>query len=288
MLLLIPLGAEREDAWLPKATLGLVALNVLAFLLTSGAELDKRSSELEEVAQVAAHSIRGLPVAAQERAKRYSSPLTFLEEDTLWAFEARSDLDRERLTACREDYRRLKSEHAFYRYGFVPGNPTLLRFLSHQFLHADFLHLLFNMLFLWTAGGLLETTLGTAGLVPFYLLAGIAAALSHGATHPGSAEPAIGASGAVAGLMGACLALHARHPLRLALVAGFGLAPRISLVSLPVAVVLGLWLLEQLFMAAFRSSALNIAFDAHLGGFAFGLLTALVLRLWQKLREASA
>jgi membrane associated rhomboid family serine protease len=84
----------------------------------------------------------------------------------------------------------------------------------------------------------------------------------------------------VAGIMGMCAVLHLRERIRVALVAGLGLAPRISLHSVPAAVLLGLWLVEQIFMASFRSSSLNVAFEAHLGGFAFGVVAAVSARLW--------
>ncbi len=280
MLLLIPLGADEPRPRLPRATLALVGLNLLVFLLTSGAGLTRSNAELVEIEKIAEYSVRGLPAATQARAARYPSPLAFIEKDALWPSEATSPIDRERLLACRDDDLRLKRSHPYYRFGFVPAEISLVRLLSHQFLHADVLHLLFNMLFLWTVGGLIEMTLGATPFVVCYLLAGVAAALAHAAAHPTSAEPAIGASGAVAGIMGMCAVLHFRERIRIALVAGLGIAPRISLVSLPAAVMLGLWLIEQIFMASFHSSSLNVAFEAHLGGFAFGVAAAVAARFW--------
>jgi membrane associated rhomboid family serine protease len=281
VLLLIPLGSDEPRPRLPAATLALVGLNLLVFLLSSGAELDRNDAELAEIARIAEYSVRGLPEATRQRAARYPSALEFVAQDTEWLSEGGSQVDRDRLLACRDDYLRLKSRHPFYRFGFLPSEPSLLRLVSHQFLHADFLHLLFNMLFLWTVGGLVETTLGALPFLVCYLLSGCAAALAHAASHPAASEPAIGASGAVAGVMGMCAVLHFREPIRVALVAGLGIAPRISLHALPAAVLLGLWLLEQLFMASFRSSSLNIAFEAHLGGFVFGVAAAGAARLWQ-------
>lgn len=148
MLLLIPLGTDEPQPRLPRATAALVGLNLLAFLLSSGADVARGNAELAEIERVAEYSVRGLPAATQERAARYSSSLAFLEADALWPSEATSSIDRERLLACRDDYLRLKGSHPFYRFGFVPAERSLLRFFSHQFLHADFLHLLLNMIFL--------------------------------------------------------------------------------------------------------------------------------------------
>jgi membrane associated rhomboid family serine protease len=278
VLLLIPLGVDSHESRLPRATVALIALNVLVFLFTSGADVTRATSEQEELERIAEHTVRGLPPAVQERASSHSSALAFLDADSQWRSEVHSSRDRERIEACLEGYRALKTRHPFHRFGFVPAEIGPLRLISHQFLHADLLHLLFNMLFLWAVGGLLELTLGPALFVSSYLVSGVAAALAHAFAHPGSAEPAIGASGAVAGLMGMFAALHLRQPLRLALVAGLGLAPRILILSLPAWVFLGLWLLEQLFFASFRSSVLGVAFLAHLGGFVFGVALALLLR----------
>ncbi len=278
MLLLIPLGVDSRESRLPRATAGLIALNVLVFLFTSGAEVTRATAEQEELERIAEHTVRGLPPEVQERASAHSSALAFLDADSEWQSEALSSRDRDRIEACLEGYRALKARHPFHRFGFVPAEIGPVRLISHQFLHADLLHLFFNMLFLWAVGGLLELTLGPILFVSSYIASGVAAALAHAFAHPGSAEPAIGASGAVAGLMGMFAVLHLREPLRLALVAGLGLAPRILILSLPAWVFLGLWVLEQLFFASFRSSVLGVAFLAHLGGFAFGVVLALVLR----------
>jgi membrane associated rhomboid family serine protease len=278
VLLLIPLGVDSRESRLPRATVALIALNVLVFLFTSGPEVSRATSEQEELERIAEHTLRGLPSAVQERASGHSSALAFLDADDDWHSEVDSPRDLERIGACLEDYRALKARHPFHRFGFVPADMGPIRLISHQFLHADFLHLLFNMLFLWAVGGLLETTLGTPLFVSSYLASGVAAAFAHALDQPGSAEPAIGASGAVAGLMGMFAVLHLRQPLRLALVAGLGLAPRILIVSLPAWVFLGLWLLEQLFFASFGNMVLGVAFLAHLGGFFFGVALALLLR----------
>ena len=280
MLLLIPLGAESPEPRLPRATVVLIALNVLVFLFTSQFDTRKLAEEEAELERIAGWSLREGSPALQERARGYSSALAFLEKDTQWSSEVDSPSIRERLGFCLEDYRRLKARHPFHRFGFVPAEASAGRLLTHQFLHADFLHLLFNMLFLWTVGGLLELTLGPAVFVPSYLLSGVAAALAHAGAHPGSAEPAVGASGAVAGAMGMFAVLHVRQQIRLALVAALALAPRIHIFSLPAFVFLGLWVLEQLFFASFGSSALDVAFTAHLGGLAFGVLLALGFRAW--------
>ena len=282
MLLLIPLGPEDRSVRAPRVTIALVAVNVLIFLATARHDTAQTAADEAQITRVAEWTLRLADQQAPglvQRAGTHDSPLAFLERDPHWRREVQSAELRSRLEDCLADARRLRSGHPFYAYGFVPAEVSLPRLLAHQFLHADVFHLGFNMLFLWAVGGLLELTLGAALFLPAYLVCGIAAALGHAAFHPGSTEPAIGASGAVAGAMGMFAVLHGRQPVRLAFVAMLALTPRIFFLSWPAWVFLGLWLLEQLFYASFGLASLGIAFGAHIAGFVCGMLFALGLRL---------
>lgn len=280
MILLLPLG-PGDTPRAPRLTAALVGLNVLVFLLTLQFETQKTADAEAELQRVAEWSLR---LASKEtpdietRLRRFGSPLRFLENDTQWREQAKSQDLRERLEACLADYLELKARHPFYRYGLVPAELRATQLLTHQFLHADFLHLLFNMIFLWTAGGLLELSLGPLLFGSAYLLGGVGAGLTHAALHPLSADPVIGASGAVATAMGMLAVLHGRRPIRLALVAMLGVAPRIWTLVWPAWVFLSLWLVEQIFYVSFGATTLGVAFAAHLGGFGFGAVAALALR----------
>lgn len=281
MILLIPLGPDAERPRLPRVTTALIALNVLVFLFTSRSDtagVGREEASLERIASwTIEKAARDRPALAARRAG-HPTALAFLLRDTAWPDEMPDGEARERLERCRDDYRRLRESHPFYRYGFVPADPASLRIITHLFLHADLLHLLFNMIFLWAVGGLLELTWGEGLFAGFYLTSGLAAALTHAAVNAGSMDPAIGASGAVAGLMGAFAAGHSRQPMRLALVSMLTLSPRISFLTWPAGVFLGLWLLEQVFYALLTADmSVGIAFGAHLGGFAFGALAGLVV-----------
>src|SRR5262249_38011637 len=92
-----------------------------------------------------------------------------------------------------------------HHFAFYPARPTATSYITANFLHAGFLHIIGNMWFLWLAGFILEDTWGRIVYPIFYLLAGVAAMLVHAWTNPGSYVATVGASGAVAGLMGAFL-----------------------------------------------------------------------------------
>jgi membrane associated rhomboid family serine protease len=282
MILLLPLRSAAQPHRAPRMTLAIIAVNLLAFLLSSPRAAQKLAEQEAELARIAEWSL-SLPrrenARLDERARRYPSALAFLEKDDLWASEISSAELRERLLACVADYKAIQSNHIFYKYGFVPARISAPRLIAHQFLHADFLHIGFNMLFLWAIGALVEVTLGRWLFLAAYLACGVAAALTHAALNPLSMDPAIGASGAVAGVMGLLAVMHGRRRLRLALVAMVAVAPRIFFFSLPAYMFIVLWLIEQIFFASFGSTTLGVAFAAHLGGFAFGALAALTHRL---------
>lgn len=280
MLVLLPSGTEQPFR-AARVTLALIGVNLLAFLLTSpneGQKLAEREAELERIAEWSLRQPRRQNAELDERSSRFPTTLAFLDQDDSWLSEVETSEERERLNSCLEDYREIRVSHPFYRHGFVPSEIGIRQLFLHQFLHVDFLHLAFNMLFLWAVGALVELILGYRLFLAAYLASGVAAALTHAALNPASSEPAIGASGAVAGVMGMLAVLHGSRPMRLVLVAMVALAPRIIFFSLPAYAFIGLWLLEQIFFASLGSTVLGVAFGAHLGGFFFGTLAALAYR----------
>jgi membrane associated rhomboid family serine protease len=285
VLLLIPLGAGEERPRTPPLTLAIIVLNLALFGWSSRYDTAKASSKAEELSQIAEWS---LDLARKEhreldrRLAQSSSALAFLDRDPYWEREISSQELRERLTLCLADYRALKKRHPFYSWGLVPGELRVATLITYQFLHVDFLHLLLNMLFLWVVGCTLELALGRAAYLTAYLAGGVVAALAHTLSNPASYDPAIGSSGAVAGLMGVFTVLFAREPIRIALIAAIAIAPRVSFFSLPAWVFFALWLIEQLFYFSLRNASLNVAFMAHIGGFVFGALAGLAYWAWRR------
>jgi membrane associated rhomboid family serine protease len=138
-----------------------------------------------------------------------------------------------------------------------------------MFLHASILHVLGNMLFLWIFGNNVEDQLGPVWFLVLYLVGGIVASLVHVAGNLSSAAPFLGASGAIAVVLGAYIVWFPRARI-------LTLVPIILVfvpVRLPAVVVLGLWFVLQIF----TQSSSGIATLAHVGGFVFGMLIAFVL-----------
>jgi membrane associated rhomboid family serine protease len=153
---------------------------------------------------------------------------------------------------------------------------ALLPAFTSMFLHGGWMHLIGNMWYLAIFGDNVEDRLGHVGYLFFYLVSGLAAAAVHWATNSGSRVPTVGASGAIAGVLGAYAALYPRARV-ITLLPFFPFF--VQVVALPALVVLGLWFVFQ-FASGFLASGMSgagIAFWAHVGGFAFGFLTMKVL-----------
>ena len=149
---------------------------------------------------------------------------------------------------------------------FDAGKNVYLAVLTSMFLHGSLLHLGGNMLFLWIFGNNVEDRLGRLGFAAFYLVGGIVATLAHVAVSRDSTVPSIGASGAIAAVMGAYLIWFPNARVRTIVI--------FVLVNVPAKVVLGVWFVLQFFTDPNES----VAWMAHVGGFTFGVLVGLLLR----------
>jgi membrane associated rhomboid family serine protease len=162
------------------------------------------------------------------------------------------------------------------RYHEEPWLAPGLTLVSSMFLHGGWMHLIGNMWYLWIFGDNVEDRFGHARYLLFYFAAGIVAALVQYATNPVSNLPTVGASGAIAGVLGAYAVAFPRARV-MTLVPIFVF---IQVVPLPALLVLGLWFVIQFFSGTLALGAAmsgGIAFWAHIGGFAFGALAMLVL-----------
>ena len=148
--------------------------------------------------------------------------------------------------------------------------PEGLTLLSYQFFHGDILHLGGNMLFLWVFGDNVEDAMGHLKFLFFYLACGVFAGLVHVFMTPGSANPLIGASGAVAGVISAYLMLHPR--VRVWVLAFQAIPLRLS-----AAAVLGVWIVTQIIMVLLPEVG-PVAWWAHIGGLIAGAVLILVMR----------
>ena len=163
-----------------------------------------------------------------------------------------------------------------FAYGLIPARFSAADVVTSLFLHADILHFGSNMLFLWIFGDNIEDRLGHAGYLLFYLGCGALAAMAQAVADPLSFAPMIGASGAIAGVMGAYFLLYPQSRI---LTVVF-LVIFLDIVEIPAVFLLGLWFLLQVGHGALSSGEPGggVAFWAHVGGFAAGAVVGLYLR----------
>jgi membrane associated rhomboid family serine protease len=190
-----------------------------------------------------------------------------------------------------------QGELAVFGFGMIPARlfggaelppdlvavPAWATVLTSMFMHGSLLHLGGNMLYLWIFGDNIEDSMGHGRYLAFYLLCGVAAALTQGLIDPTSEVPMVGASGAISGVLGAYILLHPGATVRVLIFLGvFAWVAHV-----PALLVLGFWFFGQLLAAASGgASEPGVAFWAHIGGFGAGfVLVSFFKRSWVRLME---
>jgi membrane associated rhomboid family serine protease len=154
----------------------------------------------------------------------------------------------------------------------APGpSPIYLTLLTAMFMHGGWMHILGNMLYLWIFGDQIESLLGHGRFLVFYLLCGFAASAAQILYSPDSVVPSLGASGAIAGVLGAYLVKFPRNQVRVLLYRG--------ITTMPAVIVLGLWIVLQVVsqVGTPAGDATGVAYMAHIGGFIAGLILIFLL-----------
>jgi len=182
-----------------------------------------------------------------------------------------------------------QGQKAAYIFGLLPGHlfgtvqidprltvlPGWMTVFTSMFMHGGFLHLGGNMLYLWIFGDNVEASLGHVKFLLFYLLCGAAAALVQSVAAPTSTVPMVGASGAIAAVLGAYLILHPRANVRVFV----WVIIFVTIINLPAWLVLGFWFLGQLWSAVGADpGSPGVAFLAHIGGFVAGVILVFKMR----------
>jgi membrane associated rhomboid family serine protease len=304
---IIPLRHESNHGrrW-PYVTIGIIVLNTLLFVVTHG-RLEEEFTRLAQVQSrtlrlAATHPEAPLTQNQQELVDRFRRGQSALwdrlasEEsesapEDKWELEIRQaepeQVNQEMVELGRQ-LDQVREQSRLSRFAFFPSRPTLVSYLTANFLHGGWMHLIFNMWFLWLAGAVLEDVWGRPLYAAVYLVSGMGALVVHGLVYPNSIVPVIGASGAIAALMGAFLVRFPKTKIQL----GFFywvLRPRLLRFSWPAYAVLPLWFIEQFLSSAIAGETGGVAYWAHIGGFILGVLIALLLRhtgIEQKMDQA--
>ncbi|MFN0093191.1 MAG: rhomboid family intramembrane serine protease [Dehalococcoidia bacterium] len=246
---MIPIGDSPRSRSTPFVTMALIAANLAVLLWVMVLDSQVPSSRAEAVRvqrELATGTCYGFVPAPTDIDAFYCR----------WSFQPEEWFDAARGESKAQEPRRLE---------------VLLSILTSTFLHAGWIHLIGNMLFLWVFGDNVEDRLGHLRYLVFYLAGGVVAALAQGLVEPSSVVPVVGASGAVAAVLGAYLVLYPKARVTV-------LVPLLLFLPLPVpgVVMIGLWFVQNLLsgVASLSPAAPNsgVAFFAHIGGFVFGAL----------------
>jgi membrane associated rhomboid family serine protease len=149
----------------------------------------------------------------------------------------------------------------------------LITIMTAMFMHGGWMHIIGNMIFLWAFGPQIEDAMGRIRYLIFYLASGVVASLAQVAVIPTSTVPNLGASGAIAGVMGAFLITYPSDQIRTLVL--FGIFVRVTFI--PAALLIGVWFIIQLFNQVGAVADVQrggVAYVAHVGGFIFGAITA--------------
>jgi membrane associated rhomboid family serine protease len=291
--MLIPLRHENMEGrrW-PVITFALIALNVVAFLGTHW----QMEAQAPDRAELRTHIIilaaTHPELKMSDEAQQFISDVQRKVPEAFWkqiaysnrkpedAWDARirtvtdpEELQKE-MDSLSERFAEEEKRSILDNYGFVPAHPRPITYLTSMFLHTGWLHLIGNMWFLWLAGFVLEDRWGRVIYPVFYIIAGVAASIIHAWFNPGSIAPALGASGAVAALMGGFLV---RFPKLKIQMLWFMLIFRLRFKA-PAYCLLPLWLFMEISYGSLFGQATGVAHWAHVGGFLAGALAALIIQ----------
>jgi membrane associated rhomboid family serine protease len=173
-----------------------------------------------------------------------------------------------------------KYEQIVMSYGMIPSHMSLKTLITSQFLHANVLHLLGNMVFLWICGDNVEDRLGHIRYLLFYLAGGAFAGLAHAwMVGPGAAAiPTIGASGSIACILGAYVVLFPGSRIRFFYFSWLIFFPYMGTFTLPSFLAIGFWFVEQVLLGVVtKGGPTGVAYMAHVGGFVFGVVIVGIL-----------
>ena len=265
---MIPLRDNIPTDRFPVVTLGIIVVNFLVFLFLQGPSFSLSSGQEVDAKPIVEYG--AIPYRISHPGKKcvLAVPGTPQEQPACEGTE----IFREALQADPPPQK-------------ISQPPAFLTIITSMFMHGGWLHIAFNMLFLWVFGNNVEDSMGRVRYAVFYLLGGIAAGLTQVLVSPESQTPLVGASGAIAAVLGGYALLYPRARVLTAVFVFF-----IFFVEIPALVMLGIWIFLQFLPAVGQLASPDVggqggvAYFAHIGGFLFGLA---LIKLFANRRSAA-
>jgi membrane associated rhomboid family serine protease len=279
VMLVLPIRSEKETSKIPHLTIGLIAINLIIWIFTNRVvsseykHLESIHQQLLEIEYQYAHILVRQDPDLLHNMTAENLHRTFLEKGVI----PKGSEDYRNWIQLYQEFEEGKNSTLFHRWGFIPSQLNILKLILSMFLHGSFFHVFGNMLYLWIVGCNMEDDWGWPRFIGLYLLSGMAAGLIHAAYGSNMTTPCIGASGAVAGVMGAFLIQHFRTKIRFVYFFLLFLRPIWGTFRVWAGVVLPFWFLME-FLYAGSGVQTGTAHWAHVGGFAFGVIAVLVTK----------
>jgi len=264
---LVPIKDNIPTLRFPVVTVALIVLNVAVFVWQLTQSTDPGSSTAPHISSVSQRDETTLEYGAIPY--RLTHPGKDCAVGQVPSEAASTQASLEVVCQGTSDYRKAQRLPDFAPLDSPPWWATVF---TSMFLHGGFLHIAFNMLFLWIFGNNVEDSMGRPRFLVFYLLAGVVAAYTQALLTAGSTVPTIGASGAIAGVLGGYLLLYPRARVLTVLLIIFF----VTIIEIPASILLALWFFLQFVPALGQvttsvAGSEGIAYWAHVGGFVFGL-----------------
>ncbi len=289
-MIIIPYNHDKMQFHrLPFVTIGLILINIFIFLITclvisqSRDAINGRADAMVQYylehpyLEIPEETILKVAPEWQAEIQAEKSIADIMGADIMG--EKPVDEEQEHLDILVKEFENAVSGQFYRKYGYIPAVGGVFSMISSMFLHGGFLHLVFNMLFLWLAGGVIEDLWGRAVFPVFYIVGGMIAALAHASAYPASHQPLIGASGAIAALMGAFMICRYKARIKFIYAIFIGFRLRYGAFNAPAYIILPIWFLQQIGDFYLYSSTSDVAFLSHIGGFAFGAMFAVILKI---------
>ncbi len=277
MFFIFPIRTEKDTKGYPNFTIALIVINLLIWIFTSKTIL-KENKQLINL-HLELSFIESQYMTNQEKFEqlKIQDPLKFHEliiKKNIIPPDSQSYI---KWLFLYNKFKKLIMNSFLRKWGFIPAQLNIVKLLISLFLHSSFWHVFFNMLFLWIVGCNMEDDWGWLRFLGLYFLSGITAGLFHAFYAGNMTQPCVGASGAVAGIMGGFMVQHFKTKIRFIYFFLLLFYPLYGTFKIFAGIIIPIWFLNE-FINAYSGIQTGTAHWAHIGGFIFGAIAVLLTK----------
>jgi membrane associated rhomboid family serine protease len=296
-MLILPVSVKNDSQRAPYVCIALILTNIFIFIFLQSGDgaIHKQAYEYRESSGLLAIEVEAyrnyllekgesapdrIPEDKMERYRLASRMLADEEFNNLLETNRIIGPEQAKFKDWREKrdgFEEIKNQAVTYRYGYSPRQKNSVGLFTYMFLHGGVMHLVGNMVFLWLVGAFLETAVGTVPFLALYIVTGICAGAVFGMVYPHSSGPLIGASGAIAGAMGAYGVVFGLRKIRVFYSLGF----YFDYANVPALSLFPVWLGNEFLQLSMNKNS-NVAYVAHIGGLVSGVIIGAGFRAWKK------